>query len=411
MLAISVSNRQQMLRVERDQITQVSDEADQFSGTMFTVAVLLAIGSLVLVRTSARQQHDLFQAQERAERHQVAYQQMSNSIPVGFYTYRQGQFAYTNRWWDDQLRRDPDEPAMKAMQRGLLQEEFDELTRGLNSLQDGLTEFEMRFHLSTPDEGTRIYETRALPIFSEEGAYEHALGYILDVTQRESSRRQLEAKTREVQNKNALLSQAFADLESNFDAMVRSLVKAIEAKDPYTAGHSERVMDYSIRIGEKLGLDPHQMKILQKGTLIHDIGKIGVPDAILTKPDKLTEEEYDLIKLHPTIGANMVREIPLFEECVPIIMWHHERLNGSGYPDRLAGDDVPLLVRIAAIADTYDAMTSDRAYRRGLDHAEALRRLRKDAEDGILDERIVEVLADIMVEDGKLTRNSESMAA
>ena len=149
--------------------------------------------------------------------------------------------------------------------------------------------------------------------------------------------------------------------------MVETLRFTVEAKDSYTRGHSDRVAEYSILIGEKVGLPEEQIKLLKIGGLFHDIGKIGIPDSILLKPEKLTDDEYSEIKNHPSIGAHILGSAEAFKNIVPIVKHHHEKFDGKGYPSGLQGEGIPYLARIAAIADTFDAMTSKRSYRNALD--------------------------------------------
>ncbi|MFD2610943.1 HD-GYP domain-containing protein [Paenibacillus gansuensis] len=154
-----------------------------------------------------------------------------------------------------------------------------------------------------------------------------------------------------------------------------TLAAALDARDPYTAGHSERVARYSVLIGTEAGLPEAEMELLQKAALLHDIGKIGVRDTVLLKEGRLTDEEFELIKLHPVLGENILKQIEPAEALaaiLPGVRSHHEQYNGRGYPDRLAGEDIPLLGRIIAIADAYDAMTSDRPYRKGMPVEKAL---------------------------------------
>ena len=156
-------------------------------------------------------------------------------------------------------------------------------------------------------------------------------------------------------------------LEKSYLESIEVLRRTVEVKDVYTRGHSDRVSEYSLLIGEKLNLPPEQMKTLKIGALFHDIGKIGIPDAILLKTDKLTDDEYSEIKNHPAIGAHILSNASIFADILPIVKHHHERYDGKGYPARLAGEDIPYLARIVAVADTFDAMTSRRSYRQALD--------------------------------------------
>lgn len=166
---------------------------------------------------------------------------------------------------------------------------------------------------------------------------------------------------------NKQLSDSKELLEKSYLESIEILRNTVEAKDVYTKGHSDRVSEYSLLIGERLNLTPEEMKTLKIGALFHDIGKIGIPDGILLKNGKLTEDEYSEIKNHPAIGAHILSDATIFADIIPIVKHHHERYDGRGYPSKLAGDDIPLLARIVAVADTFDAMTSRRAYRGALD--------------------------------------------
>ena len=155
-------------------------------------------------------------------------------------------------------------------------------------------------------------------------------------------------------------------LEKAYMESIETLRYTVEAKDTYTRGHSDRVSAYSVLIGEKLGLSDEDINTLRVGGLFHDIGKIGVPDSILLKDAKLTDDEYSEIKNHPAIGAHILSNATIFKDIIPIVKHHHERYDGNGYPGKLKGEDIPYLARIAAIADSFDAMTSKRTYRNSL---------------------------------------------
>ena len=156
-------------------------------------------------------------------------------------------------------------------------------------------------------------------------------------------------------------------LEKSYLESIEVLRRTVEVKDVYTRGHSDRVSEYSVLIGEKMGLSEEDLRILRIGGLFHDIGKIGIPDRILLKEAKLTDEEYAEIKKHPTIGAHILEDAEAFKDMVPIVKYHHERFDGRGYPEGLKGKEIPLFARIVAVADTFDAMTSRRSYRQALD--------------------------------------------
>lgn len=162
-----------------------------------------------------------------------------------------------------------------------------------------------------------------------------------------------------LKNTNEMLEKAY--LES-----IQTLRYTVEAKDTYTRGHSDRVSEFSVLIGTAANLSDGELKNLQIGGLFHDIGKIGVPDSILLKDSRLTDDEYSEIKNHPSIGAHILSTATIFKDIIPIVKHHHEKYDGTGYPGRLKGEDIPYLARITAIADSFDAMTSRRTYRDSL---------------------------------------------
>lgn len=165
---------------------------------------------------------------------------------------------------------------------------------------------------------------------------------------------------------NDELKTTYDKLESAYMETIEILRFTVEAKDAYTRGHSDRVSEYSVLIGKALGLPEEDLKILKIGGLFHDIGKIGIPDSILLKTTKLDDEEYSEIKNHPSIGAHILSNATIFKDIIPIVKHHHERFDGRGYPGKLQGEDIPYFVRIAAVADSFDAMTSKRSYRDSL---------------------------------------------
>lgn len=170
----------------------------------------------------------------------------------------------------------------------------------------------------------------------------------------------------EVARQTKLAEKRQADAEQLFEEMIMALAQAIDAKDHYTHGHSQRVAEYSAQVSLLLGDAPQQVKLIYYMGLLHDIGKIGIPVEIINKPGKLTEEEYALIKSHSAIGAEVLKPIRIRPELMIGARYHHERFDGLGYPDKLAGKDIPRAARIIAVVDAYDAMTSNRSYRRGM---------------------------------------------
>lgn len=158
---------------------------------------------------------------------------------------------------------------------------------------------------------------------------------------------------------------------------IGAICEALEEKDTYTIGHSRRVTQYSLMLANELNLSPLYIQKLQLAGLLHDIGKIGTPESILNKSGRLTDDEFDEIKRHPDRGADIIKNLKQLGEVIEWVRSHHERYDGRGYPNRLAGDEIPLGAAILGVADTYDAMTSDRSYRKGLPHEVALGEIKK----------------------------------
>ncbi len=203
----------------------------------------------------------------------------------------------------------------------------------------------------------------ASPILDEEGlikAYVHSL---VDITEIKDKEDKLIKSRDAFFNMLTDLDFSFRELKSIYNGLVFSLVYAIDAKSPWTKGHSERVTNYALSIAKELGLKEKDIENLHVAALLHDIGKIGTYDVILDKPGKLTDEEFDLVKMHPAKGEEILKPISQLQNILPIIRSHHERIDGKGYPDGLKGDEIHFLARIICIADSFDSMTSERPYR------------------------------------------------
>ena len=190
--------------------------------------------------------------------------------------------------------------------------------------------------------------------------------------------RTLRRQTAALRDRSQKLMESYRLLEENALEAVESLNATVEAKDPYTAGHSHRVQRIALAIGEELRLEAARLDALRFGGLFHDIGKLGVPDAVLTKPARLTPEEYELIKRHPDDGARIVEKFSRLAEAVPLIRHHHERWDGRGYPDGLAAEAIPLEAGVVGLADAWDAMTTDRPYRGALTLEKAADEIRRN---------------------------------
>lgn len=186
-------------------------------------------------------------------------------------------------------------------------------------------------------------------------------------------------------------------LLSNYLDAIETLAVALEAKDPYTRGHSNMVCAYAVAIARKVGLSETQLRHIEIGSMMHDIGKIGVPDHILLKPGDLTVEEFEIVKRHPVIGEEILKPMqhPLFHVPRQIVRWHHERIDGRGYPDGLTGEEIPLEAKITFVADAYEAMTSERPYREALSPMDALNELLSNA-GSQFDPDIVDVLCQLL---------------
>lgn len=185
------------------------------------------------------------------------------------------------------------------------------------------------------------------------------------------------------------------DLDSA-ELMVFSLARIVEARDSCTGGHCERLASLARRVGREAGLEEDEVNALRRGGYLHDIGKVGIPDSILLKEGRLTREEKDFVRKHPVIGARICSLLRTLRPVIPIIKHHHERLDGSGYPDGLRGDGIPLLARLFQVADIFDALTSDRSYRKAMSTEEALEVIRQEREAGLCDPGAVEILRDVL---------------
>jgi response regulator RpfG family c-di-GMP phosphodiesterase len=173
-------------------------------------------------------------------------------------------------------------------------------------------------------------------------------------------------RTRELVEKKREVEKLFTELEETYESTLQALVTALDLRDNETHGHSYRVVEYAVVVAERMGVTEPQLTWIRRGAILHDVGKIGVPDAILRKPDKLTEDEWREMRRHPEMGYEMLKHISFLEPALDIVLYHQERYGGLGYPQGRRGDEIPLGARIFAVVDTFDAMTSDRPYRAAL---------------------------------------------
>ncbi len=197
---------------------------------------------------------------------------------------------------------------------------------------------------------------------------------------------------------NLLRMKETLDELENAEQVIFSLAKTVEAKDKYTEGHCNRMADLAVAMGEYLNLPPADLKVLKRGGILHDIGKIAIRDSILLKPGKLTPEEFEIIKEHPKIGVKICSPLKTLKPVLPIILYHHERFNGSGYPEGLKGKEIPLLARIVGLVDCFDSLTTKRPYRKALSISEALEICERETMQGLWDPDLFTILTELIHE-------------
>jgi putative two-component system response regulator len=194
----------------------------------------------------------------------------------------------------------------------------------------------------------------------------------------------------------------FADEHEHAEHVILTLAKTIDARDPYTAGHSGRVAEYADRVAARMGLDASARSDMRRGALFHDLGKIVIPDAVLRKPGALSPEERAIIEEHPTVGHELLLPMKTMRKTLPVVYHHHERLDGSGYPEGISGSAIPMTVRIVTIADIFDALTTDRAYRHALSLDTAFEILRDGVTRGWWDRDAVDELYGVVEAQGRV---------
>ena len=200
----------------------------------------------------------------------------------------------------------------------------------------------------------------------------------------------------------SLLSlKAYTDELERAESVLFALARSIEGKDPYTEGHCERLSDYSAGLGQRIGLPPEQLTALRWGGIVHDIGKVAVPEAILLKPGPLSPEERAIMHRHPVVGERICSPLRSFRWVLPIIRNHHEKYDGSGYPDGLKGEQIPVTARVLQIGDVYDALHTERPYKRALSQDEAMRIMEQEVQQGWWDPNLFAQFRQMMAERGE----------
>ncbi|HLF93956.1 MAG TPA: HD domain-containing phosphohydrolase [Planctomycetota bacterium] len=196
--------------------------------------------------------------------------------------------------------------------------------------------------------------------------------------------------------KSLVALKRFTDELENASRVLEGIGLCVEERDRYTGNHCKRLAEYAVRVGKDLGVPEEDQKVLRLGGYLHDLGKVAISDTILNKPGRLTPEEFDLMKTHSAVGAGLVKGMRTIERVIPLIRNHHEKLDGSGYPDKLGGKDIPLLVRITSAVDVFDALKTKRAYKDSLPLEKCLAILREEAGRGWWDKAVVESLARVV---------------
>ena len=219
-------------------------------------------------------------------------------------------------------------------------------------------------------------------------------------------REQLMARVRSL-----LKQKAYTDELERAEAVLFALARSIEGKDRYTEGHCERLADYSARLGTHLGLPPLEIEALRRAGIVHDIGKVAVPDAILHKPGPLTRREQTILQRHPIVGEGICEPLKSFQLVLPIIRHHHEKMNGSGYPDRLCGEEIPLTARVLQIVDVFDALTTARPYKQALSTGKALAMIEREVKKGWWDRDIFHEFAALVQREEETLRSKSKAAA
>lgn len=210
--------------------------------------------------------------------------------------------------------------------------------------------------------------------------------------------------TKKVEAADRELAKRHEELKKNAFEVLKSFAMALETKDPYTAGHSERVDEYSVRLAKKLKLSSPEIEIIHTGAILHDIGKLFISSQILTKPSRLTDDEYQIVKEHPTLGSKFLEPITFLKDSIPLIRNHHERIDGKGYPDGKDVSNLTVKERIIIIADAYDAMASSRPYRKNMPKETIVSELEKCAGTQF-DPDMIKVFIEMLYEDGEISES------
>lgn len=371
-------------------------EQNRAQSIRLAMVVALGLFAVLLMSAVSVKERQIELTLDETSLAKLEYASLIGNLPIGLFAYSNGKVVFSNGAWTVGEQVAPEE----VLDR-LPESDKSALMSALDMAQFDKKPFHGTVKIPGPH-GTNHYETFGAPVVDNDGRLKRILVFCIDVTPLVNANAEIQRKHEEVEEKNYQLRAAITHVEGALETLVETMVRAVETRDPYTAGHSTRVGHYSVWIGHRMGLSEFDLRILANGALCHDVGKIGIPDHILLKPDKLTDAEFAIIKQHPTIGARILGDISLFRNSLPIVKWHHERLDGTGYPDGLTGNEIPLLVRIVAVADVFDALTSSRSYRSRMTIEKALDIIETEVRQGKLDARAVECLKEAVLENGTI---------
>ncbi len=275
-----------------------------------------------------------------------------------------GEFTYINPAIENILGFRPDEITGKYFVDITRKEDIAKYIKSFKQVRDQKQTIKEEMGILLHKDGTeRYFSISGAPNFDSEGNFIGLVGTFKNMT--EIRRSEMELKT------------SFGKLQSAMSSTIDAISMIVESRDPYTAGHQRRVAKLAVAIAEKLGLSQERIDLIRMGSLIHDIGKIYIPSSILTKPSRLGDLEFEMVRTHPTVGFEILNKVDFIPVIVDIVYQHHERIDGSGYPLGISGDEIFLESRIVAVADTVEAMASNRPYRPSRGTALALEEIKK----------------------------------
>ncbi|MCC6404227.1 MAG: HD domain-containing protein [Fimbriimonadaceae bacterium] len=386
-------------RLRQGLLTELTESdqslTERMQRTLIGTAVLAFVCLLVL-RASTIQDQTIAAAIDHTARIEREYKRVIDTMPIGMFVFTKEAVEYANSEHEKLFSKWEEGQSLTTHLERVFEPDKEGVLRCLADSSETEKPAILNYRIVRPLGDTGYVQTRIVPIFDVFGTFQQMLGFTIDMTENVLAQSEIKRSHAELTEKNVLLEDAIQILESNLNSFVKAMVRAIEAKDIYTAGHSERVTAYSLAIAEELNLSDELKHIISTGAMVHDIGKIGIPGSLLTKPSGLTPEERAIVQRHPVVGATILSGVPAFEPCLGIIRHHHERLNGTGYPDKLDESQIPIEVRIVSAADAFDAMTSQRSYRKGMDLSNVFRELEKDVREHRLDPHVVAALKQVI---------------